>query len=355
MENLWHRSKQEYLIVPGVRLAIPRKRIENRAAYGLCHKESPWKPDLSMIVRNGKCNDLHADSLMVCILSIFARPGIVLYVNISSFHTHTSLCKHASGSPAGYAERASIDGCSALGFSDHAPYPDDSVWPDSRMTVAQIPEYISLVGEARDAALVRSPESPLPIFWGFECEWYPAYESWYRDYLRAELGAEYLVYGSHWVNDNGEFWYIPEAAEPRFLRRYIDLTVQGIRSGLYDFLAHPDLFLAGFTHMDDEVRAACRDIIDAAVGVNLPLEINGLGLQRKKILGDSGWRAPYPVREFWEMASDSGARIICNSDAHRTQDVVAGARNAFSFAADIGIVPEDTASVLGFVPAAKHS
>lgn len=270
-------------------------------------------------------------------------------VNISSFHSHTRLCKHASGVPVDYVRRAVADGgCSALGISDHAPYPDDSVWPESRMKVAQIPEYVSMVREAKGIA-------PFPFYWGFECEWYPAYDSWYRDFLRGEIGAEFLVYGSHWVNDNGEFWYIPDISDKRLFSRYIDLTVGGIRSGNYDFIAHPDLFLGGFVRMDDDVKAGCRSIIAAAIDAGLPLEINGLGLRRPKLKGDNGMRSPYPVREFWEMAADAGATIICNSDAHAVEHVLASARNAWAFAEEIGITPVDTVEALKFTKKANRA
>ena len=262
-------------------------------------------------------------------------------VSISSFHTHTRLCKHASGEPVDYVRRAAADGCSALGISDHGPYPDNAVWPNSRMSVSDIPRYLEMIRLARS-------EAPFPLYWGFECEWHPSFDSWYRDYLRAEVGAEYLVYGSHWIDDNGEFWYIPEVPEKRLLRRYVELTVAGLQSGLFDLFAHPDIFLAGFTGKDPDVRDACVEIIDAAIAADLPMEINGLGLQKPKVMGATAIRSPYPVREFWEMAAERGARIVCNSDAHRPQDVIDSTRNAMAFAAEIGLKPIDTAKALGF-------
>ena len=59
-------------------------------------------------------------------------------------------------------------------------------------------------------------------------------------------------------------------------------------------------------------------------------------------------RPPYPVREFWEMAADAGATIVCNSDAHRPQDVIASTKKAYEFARTAGIEPVDTAEALGF-------
>lgn len=262
-------------------------------------------------------------------------------MNISSFHTHTRLCKHATGEPVDYVRQAAADGCSALGFSDHCPYPDPT-WSGSRMSVSQLPEYRQLVTNARENA-------PFPVYWGFECEWHPAYESWYRDYLRYEIGAEYLVYGSHWVEENGEFWYIPEYPGVQRLVRYTDMTIQGIQSGLYDFMAHPDIFLAGYPHLDDSVLSASRDIIQAAVDASLPMEINGLGLSRAPIAGSNGLRPPYPVREFWEMAAQEGAVILCNSDAHRSVDVIEPARKARRFAEEAGIPVQDPVDVLSFI------
>ncbi|HOT61571.1 MAG TPA: histidinol-phosphatase [Treponemataceae bacterium] len=268
-------------------------------------------------------------------------------MSISSFHTHTRLCKHASGDPVDYVRVAAAEGCRALGFSDHCPYPDGT-WQGSRMAPGDVGLYARLVEEARAVA-------DFPVYGGFECEWWPAYRSWYADYLRGELGAEYLVYGSHWVDTADGFQYIAEVSDRRLLARYVDLTVEGVSSGLYDFFAHPDLFLAGFTALDAEVRAACVAIVDAAVSAGLPLEVNGLGLQRPWIAGDSGPRAPYPVREFWEIAAERGAKIIYNSDAHRSEDVLRSATRALEFARSFGLAVEDPADVLGFLSEAPST
>ncbi len=266
-----------------------------------------------------------------------------LAVNISSFHTHTYLCRHASGTPADYVAVARDEGCSALGISDHCPYPD-ATWQGSRMTVAQVPLYRLQVEEARK-------EAPFPVFWGFECEWHPDYESWYRDFLRAETGAEYLAYGSHWVRIGREFEYIPEVADSRHLRAYVDLTLEGIGSGLFDFVAHPDIFLAGFTSWTQDIRSASRDIISAAIDGGLPLEINGLGLTKPQVDSHRGRRAPYPVREFFELAASMGATLICNSDAHRPQDVLGAARTARDTAGEWSLDTVDAVDALPFAAA----
>jgi len=124
---------------------------------------------------------------------------------ISNYHTHTLFCKHADGLPKDYIEQAASDGCKALGFSDHCPYPNDErdTWSNIRMKKAEAQEYLSLI---REAAL----DAPFPVYAGFECEWHPMYASWYKDVLLGEFGCDYLVHGPHWVFVNGDFKYAPE-------------------------------------------------------------------------------------------------------------------------------------------------
>ena len=244
---------------------------------------------------------------------------------LSSFHTHTFLCKHATGSPVDYVRVANKEGCSALGFSDHCPYPHDDVWNDCRMDVADVPLYLQMVSEAKALA-------SFPVFLGFECEWLPEYENWYRDYFRGELNVDYLVFGSHWQTVNNELVWAPCWSNISDVFKYIDFTIQGLQTGIYDFLAHPDLFLAFCTHIDSDLLSASSYLIDACVDLNIPIEINGAGSLSSKIIRDGVEETGYPCIAFWELAQEKKATIICNSDAHCKQDVLYGASSAHSFA-----------------------
>ena len=129
---------------------------------------------------------------------------------LSNFHTHTYLCKHADGSPLDYVRQAAADGCSALGFSDHCPYPHDDMWLYCRMAAAEIPLYKRLVEEAKK-------EADFPVYFGFECEWSPQHRSWFKDELIGRYGADYLVFGSHWFPLHGGLEYIAAVTERRLL------------------------------------------------------------------------------------------------------------------------------------------
>lgn len=254
---------------------------------------------------------------------------------IANFHTHTYLCHHAKGAPAHYTAQAIKEGCTALGFSDHCPYPDnfEDIWPNIRMGVNEVPQYFAEIEQARKIA-------PFPIYAGFECEYDARFLSWYRDELLGAYNAQYLVLGSHWVTIGNSHKYCPNV-EGTELNRYIDQTIDGMRTGLFAFLAHPDLFMMSYKEWDAQSKACLGALLDAAIDLDMPLEINGLGCSREPNNTANGMRYPYPYVEFWEMVADSKARVICNSDAHESQTVILNAWKARDFAGRFGIIPQE--------------
>lgn len=209
------------------------------------------------------------------------------------------------------------------------------------MQAKQLPFYKELIEETKKYA-------SFPVYFGFECEWEPQYTAWFRDTLIEEYKADYLVLGSHWYPVHGDYTYVVEISDNKTLHRYTDFTIEAMQSGLFSFLAHPDLFLSNRTVIDADCIACADALIDAAQAEGLPLEINGYGLFKPKIERNYGLDYRYPVSLFWERAAAKNARIICNSDAHEIAHVIAGTRSAFEYAHRLGIPAEDSADVLGF-------
>ena len=259
--------------------------------------------------------------------------------SICNFHTHTKLCRHAEGVPVDYVEQAVKDGCTALGFTDHCPYPDScyDYWTHIRMSEEEVPLYHQWIETAREAA-------PFPVYEGFECEWDSNIASWYTEELRGKHGAQFLVLGPHWVTDGSSHVYVRDFENHSQLNKYIDQLVEGMASGAFNFLAHPDLFFACplFAEWTEQTKACSRAIIDAASDLNIPLEINGLGMSRPLVDTSHGMRYAYPRLEFWEMAAQSEVQIICNSDAHFPKDVIFNAWRARDFAGRFGFKPVET-------------
>lgn len=255
---------------------------------------------------------------------------------LSNFHTHTYLCKHAEGKPVDYALQAQKEGCKALGFSDHCPFPADfpDPWENVRMEVDQVPLYTKMVEEAKAAV-------NFPVYKGFECEWDPVYKSWYTDELRGKFGAQYLVMGQHWFMKDGLHPGTQVIESDKDLNKYCDQVIDGMSSGCFDFLAHPDLFMYSMCEWTKNTEAVSKAIIDAAANLGMPIEVNGYGLAKKLLETSRGIRQVYPYVEFWELAADSKAKIICNSDAHFPNDVIFNAWRARDFAGRFSIKVQD--------------
>ncbi len=255
---------------------------------------------------------------------------------LSNFHTHTYLCGHAQGKPVDYALQAKKEGCKGLGFSDHCPFPKDfpDPWENVRMEIEQVPLYLEQIEEAKKAV-------DFPVYTGFECEWDPVYENWYRDELKGRFGAQYLVLGQHWFMKDGRHPGTGIIKTDKDLNDYCNQVISGIKSGLFDFIAHPDLFMSSMKEWTRNTEEVSRAIIAAAIDMNIPIEVNGYGLAKPTQETSRGIRQNYPYAEFWELASDSKATIICNSDAHFPNDVIFNAWRARDFAGRFGIDVKD--------------
>jgi histidinol-phosphatase (PHP family) len=249
----------------------------------------------------------------------------------ASYHTHTYLCGHAQGRVSDYLMEAQKAGADALGFSDHCPFPEDGRdnWSDIRMPYSLAPMYCKDVRE-------RANEVSFPVYLGFECEWDSEYSDWYTKILLGELGADYLVLGSHWLttkNDSQLHKYVPTITEKSEFHDYITQTIEAVESGIFTFIAHPDLPMAHGLEWDDYVAKEFERLIDSCVKNKLPMEVNGLGMNKPMVKkADGTMRYQYPVDEFWKMAKEKQAIIICNSDAHSPDAVIAFAEDARHYA-----------------------
>lgn len=218
-----------------------------------------------------------------------------------NFHTHTALCHHATGSMREYVENAISAGILRMGFSEHPPFlrAPDTFW---RCSVDDVQEYLK---EAR--ALREEYQDKIDISIGFEMEYYPEHFDEMLAYVRS-LGAEYLLLGEHYISAEEDFYayrHPPAADEEKQLSRYVHCLCEGMRSGVFTYLAHPDLF--GF-HGDSHIyRREMRKVCRVSCETGVPLEINFLGFREGR---------SYPNPLFWELAGEEGASVLFGFDAH---------------------------------------
>lgn len=240
---------------------------------------------------------------------------------IRNYHTHTPRCQHAIGAEEEYVLAAIARGFDTLGFSDHTPWPYRSDFVSGmRMRLDQFDDYKRTVLGLREkyAGQIRIPL-------GLECEAFPEYFSWLGDFKAEHL--DYIILGNHYdYSDEGDHarlypaggFYFGHCTRSDSVIRYGERTLAGMATGLYDYVAHPDLCLHTMTAFDADCHAVSVDICQAARDLNLPLEFNLLGFSRREREDREGLIG-YPSRDFWRIAADTGCAAIIGFDAHSPQ------------------------------------
>ena len=219
----------------------------------------------------------------------------------ANYHTHTWRCNHATGREEDYVRNALDRKFEILGFSDHTPYCFPRGFESGfRMGLDQLQDYCNTV-----RLLQKKYAGQIEIPLGVEMEYYPAYFTDTLNILR-DVGIEYMLLGQHFVgNEMGEHYSGRATADPEILKRYCRQAMEGMNTGLFTYLAHPDLirFEGDREVYRQEMRQLCRE----AQGCGIPLEVNVLGKW-------SGRNYPNPT--FWALAAEEGCEVVIGCDAH---------------------------------------
>ena len=110
-----------------------------------------------------------------------------------------------------------------------------------------------------------------------------------------------------------------------------------IESKLFAFIAQPDIFGGTNVEWSADLNACSREILRTAAETKTPLEINGNGLRKKYLNSSIGLRPPYPWHPFWELASEFNIKVVCISDCHMPNEVVAGISENLKLANTLGL------------------
>jgi histidinol-phosphatase (PHP family) len=234
---------------------------------------------------------------------------------ITNYHTHTYRCYHAKGDVIDYVREAVKQDVGILGMSDHTPLPDQR-WKRVRMRLSELAGYCRAIEKAR----IEFPS--IKILSGLECDFSDDYRAFFDEELLGNFGLQYLISGTHWFPCNGSWLDVGDELESvSHLAAYARHLVRAMESGLFAFIAHPDMFARSYRAWDENAIAASREIVMASVHSGIPLEINCYGFRKKEIKTADGSRAPYPLEKFWELAAQYPLSVVVNSDAHKPADV----------------------------------
>jgi histidinol-phosphatase (PHP family) len=236
---------------------------------------------------------------------------------------HTPLCKHAVGEPEDYAEVAQRRGLSGIVVTCHNPAPD-GYSPRVRMSLHEFPEYVALVGRARQAWAGK-----IDVRLGIESDYMPGMED-YLEKFHACATFHHVLGSVHpHTQEYNQTFFRGDVLE--FQKTYFTHLAMAAETHLFDTISHPDLVKNCFpTRWDvapllDHIRR-CLDRI-AKTGV--AMELNTSGLQK-----DIQEMNPCPdmLREMRQR----NIPVVIGADAHKPTRVAADFEDALDLLKDLG-------------------
>lgn len=247
-----------------------------------------------------------------------------------NLHTHSSYCHHGGGSLLDHVRAARDKNLSVLGFSEHAPLPTRR-W-GNRMDYTEMPKYFEELDSLYDTI------SPL-VLRAMECDYLPSLAGYYQEEIFEQYHCDYLIGAVHFVHMPGcpDISIHDAPISATVLRQYANQYISMLQSGLFLFGAHPDVFGCSYLTWDCEAASCARDILAAASSLHIPLEINANGFRRPKVGSPTAAVRPYPIREFWELATAYDVQVVINSDAHYPEHLDANYEDCFVFARQLGL------------------
>lgn len=259
----------------------------------------------------------------------------------TNYHTHTTRCQHATGSDEEFIVSAIKGGYQELGFSDHTPwkYRTDYV-SDIRMTPDQLPDYVESLRTLREKYKDR-----ISIRIGLECEYFPDYIHWLKGIVK-EYQLDYLIFGNHHFHTDEKFPYFGHHTDTvDMLELYEESAIEGMESGLFAYMAHPDLFMRSYPKFDRHCKLVSRHICRTAARLGLPLEYN-IAYWTESESADG--EAPIPHPDFWQIAANEGCTAIVGLDAHdnRSLEMPGVYDRALQNLKELGIRTVDTIPLL---------
>lgn len=245
---------------------------------------------------------------------------------LANYHTHTRRCGHARGEDREYVESAISCGIKILGIADHCPWVfNDGYVSPIRMTPKETEGYFRSFTD-----LKKEYASDIKIYIGFEAEYIPELIE-AQDKFLADYPVDYMIMGQHYnhIEYKSAYMGVP-TADAGILTEYVDHIIEGMESGRYRYVAHPDLL--DFTGSNELYEQHYTRLCEYLKEKNVPLEINLLGLASGR---------HYPSERFFNIAKKVGNKAIIGCDAHLPQslcnkeDIDSGIRFAEKFGLEL--------------------
>lgn len=226
-------------------------------------------------------------------------------------HSHTTLCKHATGEPEEYAAMAELRGLKGIIFTCHSPLPGGFA-SEVRMAPEQFEDYVAMIARAREAFAGR-----VDVRLGLESDYYPGVEPWLEK-LHAREPLHHVLGSVHYqMRDyRALYWRGDLAAYQEIYYEHLALSAE---TGLFDTLAHPDLIKneAPDRWSFEKVRPHVERALDRIAATGVAMELNTSGAFK-------ALREMNPSPSQLRLMRERGIPVVIGADAHTPQRVADG-------------------------------
>lgn len=236
----------------------------------------------------------------------------LIKTNNYNYHTHTYRCGHAANvSDQEYVDSAKEAGITSLGFSDHIPNPEmEYEDEEKRMHISEADGYVESIRK------LQKDNPDVEILSGFEAEYDPSKEGYL---IEMREMVDYMILGQHLVRDGMNK---TSTKTPNYPIEYAKSVCRAIDTGIFDIVAHPDIFFKERDSLETEdeknlfdknAKVASRMICEKAKEMNIPVELNLSGLYKNN---------NYPNRIFWDIAKETEVKVVVGADAHNPNQLL---------------------------------
>jgi histidinol-phosphatase (PHP family) len=243
------------------------------------------------------------------------------------YHLHTPFCRHARGSIEDYVLKAQENRIEEICFTPHIPLPNfPRGGSDLRMDYEDLEHYIESVRELQ----ARYPDHT--ILCGVEADFYAGYETYLKRVL-SSYDFDLVLLSVHFVHSwPGENWLFgfefPDKTISQIYSEYFAEIKKGIKTGLFDCVAHLDLIKQPGYPVLQHNRGDVEEILELCRAYRMSVEINTSGL--RKSIGEM-----YPSRDILDLIVVWELPVITSSDAHDPASVAYGFQELYSLLSEL--------------------
>ncbi|MDD5396644.1 MAG: PHP domain-containing protein [Candidatus Moranbacteria bacterium] len=252
---------------------------------------------------------------------------------MKDFHIHSGLIEHTNDDIFSIAQKAKELGFTEITILEHISpfkikYPAN-LDPSNTIFADKIPETYSrrtstvsvLVEQCKKA----EAEIGIKINRSLEVDYYKSFENDIKDYEKH--GLDYLTLSSHYVEDpkaddenklihigfsKNMNYFLEKYGEEKLFELYFKNLMNGVKSGLFELVAHLDFFGRALENYDHrKVIKYVEPILEQIIKREMFLELN---ISQEKL---------QPALEIIEKYKELGGnKLVFGSDSHSLSDLV---------------------------------